>query len=464
MTEPTGGRPASFVQPAAEGAMLHHIADRVLGRPLLLHPSKVEVILHVLEGRIPIGGALPPLGPDASRFVGTNRAADGKTQMTYRVDNGVALISVIGSLVNRGAWIGAYSGMTSYEGIAKQLDDVSADFDAGKVRGLVLDMDSPGGEATGMFTVAAKVRALAAKMPVIACVNDMAASAAYGIASQASEIVVSPTSIVGSIGVVLTHVDRSKELANKGLTATMIFAGAHKVDGHPFGPLPDAVKADLQAEVFQFYDQFVNLVGQGRGERMTDQQARATEARTYIGQDAVDRGLADRVATLEEVTSSLRGGQPRPRINPPKKEPLSMTTTTEAPNAGITQEAHAAAVATARAEGVAEGRRAGAPEATARIGAILNSEEAKGRETLASHFAFNTDMSADAAKAALGVAPKADAAAAAQPQPFLTDLAARYAQAGGVGGSPAVPGAAAADNEIVKGLTDATRTLIQRTH
>ncbi len=128
---------------APAGPSLMHIADRVLGRPLLMHPGKVEVILHVLEGRIPLGDAsLAPLSPDASRFVGQASAS-----RTFRVEGGVGIVSVIGSLVNRGAWIGASSGLTSYEGLAKQLTDAAAD---PKVKAIMLDLDSPGGEATGM--------------------------------------------------------------------------------------------------------------------------------------------------------------------------------------------------------------------------------------------------------------------------------------------------------------------------
>jgi hypothetical protein len=181
-------------------ASLHYLADRVIGRPLLLHPTKAELILHVLQGRLPIDGqALAPLGPEANRFVGERRGFVGRTP-TYSFIDGAGVVSITGSLVNRGAWIGASSGLTSYEGIAAQLERAAAD---PQVKTVVLDIDSPGGEATGMFSLAAKVRAVAAEKPVIAVVNDMAASAAYGIASQASEIVVSETSLVGSIGVVL---------------------------------------------------------------------------------------------------------------------------------------------------------------------------------------------------------------------------------------------------------------------
>lgn len=385
------------INPAQPGASLVHIADRVIGRPLLLHPQKAEVILHVLEGRIGLQGALAPLAPEANRFTGSWVGPDGKSRQ-FRSDGGVALIPVIGSLVNRGAWIGTSSGLTSYEGLAAQ---IRAARDDPAVGAILLDLDSPGGEATGMFALASLVREVAAEKRVVAMVNDMAASAAYGIASAASEIVVSPTSIVGSIGVVLTHFDRSGEMASKGIKPTLIYAGTNKVDGNPFGPLPDGVRADLQAEVGKFYDQFVGLVAQGRGDRLTEAMARATQARTYLGQEAVERGLADRVASFDAVLASLQSETKAP--DPGAREKKG--TRSMSGDNTITQEAHAAAVSAARAEGhaagLSEGKTLGAREAADRIGAILNCEEAKGRSALAAHIAFKSGMSADDAKAML---------------------------------------------------------------
>ena len=393
--------------PAGPGASLFRIADRVIGRPLLIHPMKAEVVLHVLEGRIPLEGALEPLGPEANRFVGRSATSGGMAA----VDDGVAIIPVIGSLVNRGAWIGARSGLTSYEGIAAQIRDARADR---KVKAILLDIDSPGGEATGMFALASAIREAAAEKPVVAVVNDMAASAAYGIASQATEIVVSPTSVVGSIGVVLTHLDRSGELQAKGVRPTLIYAGRHKVDGNPYGPLTDAVRADLQSEVVKFYDQFVGLVAQGRGDRLTETSARATEARTFLGQEAIDMGLADRMASFDAVLASLQTSTRGPAGAGTKGGRKMADNSNPAP--GISQEAHTAAVAASRAEGVAEGRTLGAQDATARIGAILGSEEAKANPALAAHFAFKTGMSADDAKAAMAAAgPAAPSSAPANP-------------------------------------------------
>jgi ClpP class serine protease len=277
-----------------------------------------------------------------------------------------------------------------------------------------------------MFATARLVSAINQAKPVLAFVNDVAASAAYGIASAASEIIVSPTSMVGSIGVVLTHFDRSGELEDRGVKPTLIHAGAHKVDGHPFGPLSDAVRADLQAEVMKIYDQFVGLVAEGRSGPMTEQAIRATEARTYLGTDAIAQGLADRVASLDEVIATF--AQPPSGASPQRKGgPMTKTTQTEAPQgqaSAISPAELQSAVDTARTDAHAAGIAAGKAEATARISAILTSPEAEGREAQARVLALETEMSvADAAKV-LAASPKAS------PSASIADRAAQEAELG----------------------------------
>ncbi|MDN3719438.1 S49 family peptidase [Roseibium salinum] len=101
--------------------------------------------------------------------------------------------------------------------------------------------------------------------------------------SGATEIVTTPSAVSGSIGVVLLHADISKALSEEGVKPTLIFSGRHKVDGNPFEPLSDDVRAGLQAEVDSLYEQFLKTVAAGRGDRLTEEMARATEARTFFG-------------------------------------------------------------------------------------------------------------------------------------------------------------------------------------
>lgn len=381
---------------AADGPSLPYIASRVLNRPLLLHPDKAQIVLEVLQGRIGVD-QIVGARPDANRFIGKYRREDGRSA-TMRVQNGVAILPIVGSLVNRGAWIGTNSGLVSYEGVAAQLREAAAD---PEVSAILMDIDSPGGEATGMFGIACLVQEVNKTKPVVAMVNDVAASAAYGIASGAREIIVSPTSMVGSVGVVLTHLDRSAEMEQKGVKATLIHAGAHKVDGNSLGPLPESVRSDLQAEVMKFYDQFVGVVAAGRAGRMSEAQIRATEARVYLGADAVEMGLADRVAMIDEVIAEY--SQQAHGATSKKGIAMSNPTTTapQAENAGVTEDAFKAAVNQARAEGRSEG----AAEATSRIKSILDLPEAEGRQTQALAFALETSMSAKEAKAVLGKSP-----------------------------------------------------------
>lgn len=372
---------------------LLHLADRLLNTPLLLHPAKAEIILGVLSGRIGIdAGLFNGNVPDASRFVGSQRRESGSRALT-RASGGVAIVPVLDTLVNRGAWLDSRSGMTSYEGIAAQIRDAGSDPD---VRSILLDISSPGGEASGMAGLADLIRSVRQTKPVTALVNDMAASAAYGIASAANEIVISPTSMAGSIGVVMLHADRSGELAAQGVKPTLIFAGSHKVDGNPFEPLSDAVRADLQASVDAHYQQFLEVVAAGRGNRLTADMARATEARTFIGTEAIAIGLADRIASFDDVLSAL-AQQPRPSGRNARTGGIQMSTNDGAPAAdttGISIQERDAAVAAAR------------QEERARIRAIVSSEEAKGRGAQALILATETALSVSEAEKLLAASPR----------------------------------------------------------
>lgn len=415
------------------------LAERVLNRPLLLDPAKAEIILAVLEGRIlpsfgdsegAAGAELEtaPPQPGASRFVGSG-ARQTRHGSFVRASGNTAIVTIDGSLVNRGAWIGASSGMTSYEGIGAQLDDIANDQE---IKNVLIDMNSPGGEATGMFMVASKVRQLSKKKRVVAVVNDMAASAGFGIVSGADEIVVSPTSVVGSIGVVMMHLDRSGEMQMKGIRPTFIHAGAHKVDGNSFGPLSDEVRAALQRDVNTFYDRFLETVEAGRGKsRLSANKARATEARTFIGQQAIDAGLADRIGSFEQVLAELQ----RPAASSggtSKKGTSRMEEETNINAGGISQEKHTAAVNAARSEGEAAGRKAGAADEKARVKSILTSEHAGGREATAQHLALETDMSAEDAGKLLATLPKGQAAPEAkQPIPTIEQRSQNAPEMGG---------------------------------
>ena len=154
--------------------LLWRIAERAVNRPLLIHPHKAAIIADVLAGRIGLDAS--ELKPEASRFEGEaiERDPSGRPMrmLPYKISEGVAIISAVGTMVNRGAWIGANSGLVSYEGLKFQVAQAASD---PSVSAILLDLESPGGEAVGAFEAAAAVRAAAQAKPVTAVVNGMAA-------------------------------------------------------------------------------------------------------------------------------------------------------------------------------------------------------------------------------------------------------------------------------------------------
>lgn len=298
----------------------HHLAELFYNRPLLLTPEKGHVISGILLARIQSGqaengerpieelqafapvekadGSVELHSPRASRFVGeypidpvTGRPAP------YRVKNGIAIITMVGTLVNRGAWIGASSGLITYEGIKHQIATAAAD---ATVTAILIDMQSPGGEVLGCFDTAAAIRKAREVKPVVCFVNGMAASAGYALASSCTKIVSIPEGRVGSIGVFMAHLDMSGAMQQMGLKATFIFAGAHKVDGNPYEALPKDVHDRFQVEIDKCYTMFVDCVIAGRPQ-LDDAAIRGTEALMYSGAEALSLGLIDSVGTFEDL-------------------------------------------------------------------------------------------------------------------------------------------------------------------
>ena len=288
--------------------MFHaQIAQRAFNTPLLVEPSKAMAFLSGLGPRI-TGRQLRLAGLEiapedlahatqpARAGILTNGLAeqyqrDGQTP--FCLQDGIAVIEISGVLVHRGAWIGQSSGQTSYEGIAAQLSAAASD---PAVRAIALEIDSFGGEVAGVFDLADGIRAARAAKPVWALVAEHAFSAGYALASQADRIILPRTGAVGSIGVVVMHADLSGQLSDAGVTVTLIHSGAHKVDGNPYTPLPDPVRARIQAEIDAIRTLFAETVAAGRGRRLTAEAALATEAECYRGAEAVAAGLADEVS------------------------------------------------------------------------------------------------------------------------------------------------------------------------
>ncbi len=293
--------------------MLPHIASRVLDTPLVIGQAKLAAILAVIGPRIGVEApASGMLGPAVMN-------GDGRRRGAYLVTSeGIAVIPVFGTLVKRAGTIEAASGLTSYGHLEDRIMDAATD---PAVRAVLLDVDSPGGEAAGVFDLSDLIYEARSLKPVWAIADEQAFSGAYAIASAAERLIVPRTGGLGSIGVVAVHVDRSARDAMEGFRTTTVYAGAAKNDFNPHETLKDGARRTLQTEVDRVHALFVDTVARNRG--LTADAVRATEARLFFGEDAVRAGLADEVGTLRDALASLAAtmAQPQTIVTAPAAPP-----------------------------------------------------------------------------------------------------------------------------------------------
>ena len=227
-------------------------------------------------------------------------------------ETGVYILPIHGALVSRNAHLDMCTTMTSYEGIRSMLNAALND---STIEQIALDLDTPGGSATGMADLAEEIYAARAIKPITAIVNFGAYSAGMGIASAASEIVISNSSGVGSIGVIARHLDMSKRYETEGVKVTTIYAGARKNDFASDAPISEEAIAWLTELVQENYREFTELVARNRG--LTVDAVRNTEAGVFLGKKAIEMGLADRIeppqAAINRIAAQVAANRkPKP--------------------------------------------------------------------------------------------------------------------------------------------------------
>lgn len=267
---------------------LIHLASRIIGTPLLIARPKLDVILSVLGSRIGLPDRDMPFPIPEPK------------QARAFAQSGIAVIPVFGTLVKRSLGLDAASGLMAYDELESRLETALAD---SQVAGILLDLDSPGGEAGGVFELAQRIRAASRIKPIWAHANDAAYSAAYAIAAACQRLTLSQTAGVGSVGVIALHVDQAVKDAKDGLHYTAVFAGGHKNDLSPHEPLSPQAAGTLQSEVDRLYGIFTTQVAAMR--QLDVDAVRATEAAVYFGENAVAVGLADAVLPFDQVLAEF---------------------------------------------------------------------------------------------------------------------------------------------------------------
>jgi ClpP class serine protease len=209
---------------------------------------------------------------------------------------GVAILPVSGPIFRYANLFSDISGATSVQILAR---DFSAALNDPSIRAIILNIDSPGGEVNGISEFAAMVYGARGKKPITAYVGGTGCSAAYWIASAADEIVADDTAILGSIGVIAA-------LPADDSDGDIIFISSQSPRKHP-DPKTEAGAADIQAVIDATAQVFVESVARYRGVSADTVLSSFGQGGVFVGQQAVEAGLADRLGSFEGVLEGLRG-------------------------------------------------------------------------------------------------------------------------------------------------------------
>lgn len=223
-----------------------------------------------------------------------------------RSQGGTAVLSLVGPIQQREDMWSMYGYAVATEAFKRALDAAVSD---DTVKSIVIDVDSPGGDVSGVEELAAAILAAREVKPITAVSNAWMASAAYYLGSQATEIVVTPTGLVGSIGVILLHGDFSRAYEESGVTVSIIRQPARKAEANPYEPLSADARDYLQAQVDTYYGMFVDAVARGRGVPASKVRSDFGGGRMVMAREAVKLGMADRVDTLDTVLGRHGGAQ-----------------------------------------------------------------------------------------------------------------------------------------------------------
>ncbi len=210
--------------------------------------------------------------------------------------NGVGVIKVNGPLVNKNSGWTAMCGGCSYEGIVAQAQELVNE----GAKTLVMSVDSGGGEAYGVFLAAQEVRKIAdsAGVNLVGYVDGTCASAAYAMACVCDELIGNPYCEVGSIGVLIALQDRSKMMNDVGIKPIFISAGKDKIPFAEDGSFRSEFLEDLQMKVDKLYQSFAEHVSVNTG--LTVEDVKATEAKTFLAEDALKLGLINKIMSNSE--------------------------------------------------------------------------------------------------------------------------------------------------------------------
>lgn len=270
---------------------LYRLRGKLFNTPQLMEATEFETIVEYINKRceddsFEVGG-----GPEESN-----------SRYSYNQDLQVAVMSIEGPLSYKPVtFMGMKCGGTDYQTIKEDFTYLAEQ----GVRTVAMEVDSPGGEAFQLFPTAKYIREVADQygIKILAYVDGLSASAAYGLTSIADEVIVAPSSEVGSIGVVVRLMNDSKALEKAGMQRTFVTAGKSKVPFDEDGSFKEEFIQDIQSKVDVLYEEFTEFVALHRN--ISVETVRSTEAKTFLPVEAIELGLIDRVMTVEDFYTYL---------------------------------------------------------------------------------------------------------------------------------------------------------------
>jgi len=270
-----------------------YILQAFVETPWAILPHKLAVLEEIVTRHV--SGEKLNAEEIQARIHGARRPADRRV-------NNVAVLPLFGTIFPRANMMTDVSGATSAERFGAQFSELLKDQEIGAI---VLDVDSPGGQASGIDELSRQIFEARGQKPIVAVANHLMASAAYWIGTAANEVVVTPSADVGSIGVFAIHKDFSAALEQEGIKVSLISEGKYKTEGNPYEPLAEEARAAFQVRVSEVYDAFIQSVARNRGVKPASVRNGFGEGRVVGARQAVELGMADRVGTLEETINRL---------------------------------------------------------------------------------------------------------------------------------------------------------------
>ncbi|MFW6154208.1 MAG: signal peptide peptidase SppA [Planctomycetota bacterium] len=270
------------------------------------------MMIRLLPLLIALTIVLAGCGPQGGLLIRPVRATKKLTETTVAGDKGwfvrrkIVLVDVSGTIVNEPRRTLLGGGENPVSLFVEKVDKARRD---DQVVGLILRINSPGGSVTAsdiMHNEIQRFRRKRPDVPVVALIEGTGASGAYYLAVSAEEIYAHPTSVTGSIGVIVPAFSVAGTMDKLGITAEMITSGPFKDMASPFEPLEAEDLAILQTIVNEFYEAFVTVVARGRPNLSNEEIRRIADGRVYTGQQAVDLGLVDKLGTIHDIIDSIK--------------------------------------------------------------------------------------------------------------------------------------------------------------